>query len=61
MTYLKKFINLQYIYLTLQPKLTKYIHIYQYTHHFLLLVLIYLNLCRKVFLSTIHVPQIESL
>ena len=60
MTYLKNAINLRYIYLTLKPKLIK-IKTYKYEHHFLLLILIYLNLFRKVFLTTIHVPQIESL
>ena len=60
MIYLKKAINLWYIYLTLKPKLLK-IKTYQYKHHFLLLVLIYFNLFREVFLTTIHVLQIESL
>ena len=60
MTSLKKAINLRYIYLTLKPKIIK-IEIYQYEHHFLLLILIYFNLFRKVFLTTIHVPKIDSL
>ena len=34
---------------------------YQYEHNFMLLVLIYFNLFRKVFSTQIHVPQIESL
>ena len=42
MTCLKKAINLRYIYPALKPKLIK-IKIYQYEHHFLLLVLIYYN------------------
>ena len=53
-------IILRYIYLNLKPKLIR-IKTYQYGHHFLLLVLIYLNLFRKVFFTTIHVPSIESL
>ena len=60
MTSLKKAIILQYIYFTLKPTLIK-IKTYQYELHFLLLILIYFNLFRKVFLTTIHVPQIESL
>ena len=48
MTYLKKAINVRYIYLTLQPKMIK-TKIYQYKHHFLLIILIYLNLFVKVF------------
>ena len=32
------------------------IEIYEYEHHILLLILIYLNLLKKVFLTTIHVP-----
>ena len=60
MTSLKKAIILRYIYLTLKPKLIR-IKTYQYKHHFLLLVFIYFDLFRKVFLTTIHVPQIESL
>ena len=34
------------------------IEIYEYEHHILLLILIYFNLIRKVFLTTIQVPQI---
>ena len=60
MTSLKKAINLWYINLTLKPKLIK-IKTYQYEQHFMLLILIYFNLLRKVFLTTIPVPQIESL
>ena len=60
MTSLKKAILLRYIYLTLKPKLLS-IKTYQYEHHFMMLVLIYFNLIRKLFLTTIHVPQIESL
>ena len=56
----EKAVNLRYIYLTLKPKLIK-IKTYQYEHHFLLLVLIYFNLFRKVVLTTIRPPQIESL
>ena len=41
-------------YLTLKPKTRK--KTYQYDHHVLLLILIYINLFRKVFLNTIHVP-----
>ena len=59
MTSLKKAIILRYIYLTLKPKLIK-IKTYQYEHHFLLLILIYFNLFRKLFLTKIHVPQIDS-
>ena len=60
MTSLEIAINLLYIYLTLKPKIIK-IKTYQYEHHFMLLVLAYINLFRKLFLTTIHVPQIESL
>ena len=60
MTSLKKSINLRYIYLNLKPKLIK-TKTYQYEHHFLLIVLIYFNIFRKVFLTTTHVPQIEPL
>ena len=60
MTSLKEDITLRYIYLTLKPKLIK-IKTYQYDHHFLLLILIYLNLFRKLFLTTIHVPKIDYL
>ena len=55
----EKAIILRYIYLTLKPKLIKF-KIYQYEHHFLQLVFIYLNLFKKVFLTKINVPQIES-
>ena len=37
------------------------IYIYQYKHRFLLIILIYINLFRKLFLTTKHVPQVESL
>ena len=57
---MKKATILRYMYLTLKPKFKK-IKTYQYEQHFLLIVLIYLNLFRKVFLTTIHVPQSESL
>ena len=60
MTYLKKAISLWYIYLTLNPKVIK-IKIYQYKHQFIIIVLIYFNLFRKVFLTTIYVLQVESL
>ena len=60
MTSLKKAIILRYIYLTLKPKLIR-TKTYQYEHHFLLLILIYYNLFRKMILTTMHVPQIESL
>ena len=60
MASLEKAINLRYIYLTLKLKLIK-IKTYQYEHHFLLLILIYFNLFRNFSLTTIHVPQIESL
>ena len=46
MTSLKKAINLQYIYLTLKPKVIK-IKTYQYENHFLLLILIYFNPFRE--------------
>ena len=54
MTFLKKDINLRNIYLTLKPKLIN-IKTYQYEHQFLLLILIYFNLFRKVFLTKIYV------
>ena len=60
MTSLNKVIILRYIYLTLKPKLIK-IKTHQYEHHFLLLILICLNLFRDVFLTTINAPKIESL
>ena len=60
MTSPKKDINLQYIYLTLKPKLIK-IETYPYEQHFMLLILIYFNLFIKMFFTTIHVPQIKSL
>ena len=59
MKFLEKSIILQYIYLTLKPKLIR-IKEYQYEHHFLMLNLIYFNLFRKGFYTKIHVPQIES-
>ena len=34
---------------------------YENEHRILLLILIYLNLFREVFLTTIHVSQIETL
>ena len=60
MTFLKKAINLRYIYLTLKPKIINN-KTYLYEHHFPLLVLIYFNVFRKGVLTTVHVPQIESL
>ena len=51
---MKNAISLQYIYLYLEPKLI-IIKTYKYEHHFLLLILIYFNLFRKVFLTKIHV------
>ena len=56
----KKAIILRYMYLNSKPKLIK-IETYKYKHHIMLLILIYFNLLRKVFLTQIHVPQIESL
>ena len=55
----KMTIFLQYIYLNLKPKLIK-IETHEYEHHILLLILIYFNLFRKLFLINIHVLQIES-
>ena len=48
MTSLKNAIHLQYIYLTLK-QIIIIIETYQYEHHFMLLILIYFNLSRKVF------------
>ena len=59
MTSLKKAIIIRYIYIALKPKKIK-TKSYKYDHHFLLLILIYFNLFRKVFLTTIHVPQIDA-
>ena len=59
MTSLKKAIILRYIYLTLKTKII-IIKTYQYENHFLLIILIYFNVFKKVFLTTIHVPQIDS-
>ena len=60
MTSLKNAMILRYIYITLKPKLIK-IKTYQYENHYLMLIFIYFNLFRKMFLTTIRVPQIESL
>ena len=56
----KKAIIVQYINLTLKPKIIR-IKTYQYENLVLLLILIYFNWFRNVFLTTIHVPQIEYL
>ena len=42
----------------LKTKINK-IETHEYEHHILLLILIYFNLFRKAFLTTIHVPQIK--
>ena len=60
MTSQEKATILRYVYLTLKQKLTK-IKTYEYEHHILLLILISFNLFKKLFLTKIHVLQIESI
>ena len=56
----KKAILLWSIYHTLKPKLLK-IQTFEYEHLIMMLILIHFNLFSKVFLTTVHVPQIDSL
>ena len=54
MTSQEKAINLRYIFITFKPKI--YIKTHQYIHLFILHVMVFFNLFRRVFLTPIHVP-----